>query len=142
MRAFEAEIEVAHRRRVKTTVGAVGRLERPQFYALFGDFETGINEPELTRYQRSMNGVKAEYRGENLAATAFVADTPYRYRRDELQGNGLSGPYQLGARDILANSERISIEVRDRLRSNIVVDSRTLTLVTRSLLARMSRAPS
>lgn len=103
------------------------RLERPQFYALFGDFETGINEPELTRYQRSMNGVKAEYRGTNLAATAFVADTPYRYRRDELQGNGLSGPYQLGARDILANSERITIEVRDRLRSNIVIDSRTLT---------------
>lgn len=103
------------------------RLERPQFYALFGDFETGINEPELARYQRAMNGVKAEYRGENLAATAFVADTPYRYRRDELQGNGLSGPYQLGARDILANSERVTIEVRDRLRSNIVIDSRVLT---------------
>lgn len=103
------------------------RLERPQFYTLFGDFETGINAPELTRYQRSMNGVKAEYRGENLAATAFVADTPYRYRRDEMQGNGLSGPYQLGARDILANSERVTIEVRDRLRSNIVIDSRVLT---------------
>jgi uncharacterized repeat protein (TIGR01451 family) len=103
------------------------RLERPQFYALFGDFATAINEPELTRYQRSMNGVKAEYRGPALAATAFVADTPYRYRRDEMQGNGLSGPYQLGARDILANSETVRIEVRDRLRSNIVIDTRTLT---------------
>lgn len=103
------------------------RLERPQFYALFGDFETGINEPELARYQRSMNGVRAEYRGENLAATAFVADTPYRYRRDEFQGNGLSGPYPLGARDILANSERVTIEVRDRLRAEIIVERRTLT---------------
>ncbi len=103
------------------------RLERPQFYALFGDFETGINEPQLTRYQRSMNGVKAEYGGENLSATAFVADTPYRYRRDEMQGNGLSGPYPLSARGILANSERVTIEIRDRLRSDIIIESRTLT---------------
>ena len=103
------------------------RLERPQFYALFGDFETAINEPQLTRYQRSMNGVKAEYRGQNLAATAFIADTPYRYRRDEMQGSGLSGPYQLGARDVLANSERVTIEVRDRLHAETIVQSRTLT---------------
>lgn len=103
------------------------RLERPQFYALFGDFETAINEPELARYQRSMNGVKAEYGGANLAATAFVADTPYRYRRDEFQGNGLSGPYPLSARDILANSERVRIEVRDRLRPEIIISEQTLS---------------
>jgi uncharacterized repeat protein (TIGR01451 family) len=103
------------------------RLERPQFYALFGDFETAINEPELARYQRALNGGRAEYRGRNFAATAFVADTPYRHRRDELQGNGLTGPYQLGARDILANSERVVVEVRDRLRSDIVISSQTLT---------------
>lgn len=103
------------------------RLERPQFNALFGDFETGIDEPELARYQRALNGARAEYRGQQLAATAFVADTPYRHRRDELQGNGLTGPYQLGARDILANSERVSIETRDRLRSDLVIDRRTLS---------------
>lgn len=74
------------------------RLERPQFYAMFGDFETGISEPQLARYQRALNGAKTEYRGRNLAATAFAADTPYRFRRDEIQGNGLTGPYQLAAR--------------------------------------------
>ena len=103
------------------------RLERPQFYALFGDFETGMNEPQLTRYVRSFNGVKAQYRSEHVAATAFAADTPYRHRREEIQGNGLSGPYQLGARDILPNSERITIEVRDRQRSERIVESKTLT---------------
>jgi len=99
------------------------RLERPQFYAMFGDIETGISEPELARYQRALNGGKAEYRGRNVAATAFVADTPYRFRRDEIQGNGLTGPYPLGARDILPNSERIVIETRDRLHSERIVDS-------------------
>ncbi|HEY6814162.1 MAG TPA: hypothetical protein VI168_01360 [Croceibacterium sp.] len=103
------------------------KLERPQFYALFGDFETGIDEPELARYVRAFNGVKAEYRGDRLAAIAFAADTPTRHRRDELQGNGLSGPYALGARDILANSERITLEVRDRLRADLVVERRVLT---------------
>lgn len=103
------------------------RLERPQFYALFGDYETGINDPQLARYQRSLNGVKAEYRGKNIAANAFAADTPYRYRRDEIQGNGLTGPYQLGTRDLLANSERITLEVRDRLRSDQIVESQVLT---------------
>ena len=103
------------------------RLERPQFYAMFGDIETGISEPELARYQRALNGGKAEYRGRNVAATAFVADTPYRFRRDEIQGNGLTGPYQLGAKDILPNSERITIETHDRLHSERIVDSVSLS---------------
>lgn len=103
------------------------RLERPQFYALFGDYETAITEPQLARYSRALNGAKAEYRGRNVAATAFVSDTPYRARRDEVQGNGLSGPYQLGATGIIPNSERITIEVRSRLRSEQIVDRRSLT---------------
>lgn len=102
------------------------KLERPQFYALFGDYETGIDEPELARYVRSFNGLKTEYRSDSIAATAFAADTPNRYRRIEIQGNGLSGPYSLGARDILANSERITLEVRDQLRSNKVLEQRMM----------------
>ena len=102
------------------------KLERPQFYALFGDYETGIDEPVLARYQRSFNGVKAEYRSDSIQATAFGSDTPYRYRNDEIQGNGLSGPYALSARDIVANSERIAIETRDRLRSDRIVESKSL----------------
>ncbi len=103
------------------------RLERPQFYALFGDYETGLAEPQLTRYVRSFNGVKAQYRSTQVSATAFASDTPYRHRREEIQGNGLSGPYALAARDILPNSERITIETRDRLRSERIVETRTLT---------------
>ncbi len=102
------------------------KLERPQFYAMFGDYETGLNDTQLARYQRSMNGVKAEYRSPQVAVTAFGADTPYRYRRDEIQGNGLTGPYPLNARDILPNTERVRIEVRDRIRSEQIVEARVL----------------
>lgn len=103
------------------------KLERPQFFALFGDYQTAIDEPQLARYVRSFNGVKAQYRSERVSATAFAADEPQSHRRDEIQGNGLSGPYALGARDILANSERITLETRDRLRSERIVEERVLT---------------
>lgn len=103
------------------------RLERPQFVALFGDFDTGLTQTELTRYARAFNGLKAEYRGPRVSATAFAADTPFTHRREEIQGNGLSGPYALGARDVLANSEQIVIETRDRFRSNLIVETRRLT---------------
>ncbi|MDZ3830973.1 MAG: hypothetical protein U0S50_04040 [Sphingopyxis sp.] len=103
------------------------RLERPQFYAMFGDFETGIAEPRLARYQRALNGGKAEYRGKNVAASVFVADTPHRFRRDEIQGSGLAGPYRLGARDIVPNSERIRIETRDRFHGERIVNSVNMT---------------
>jgi uncharacterized repeat protein (TIGR01451 family) len=102
------------------------KLERPQFYALFGDYQTGIDEPELARYQRSFNGVKAEYRSDQLSAQIFGADTPYRYRREEIQGNGLTGPYALASRDVVANSERITLQTRDRLRSDRIVEEKAL----------------
>ena len=103
------------------------KLERPQFYALFGDYDTAIDEPVLTRYVRALNGAKAEYRSERVSALAFASDTPTRHRRDEIQGNGLSGPYVLAGRNLLANSERIVIETRDRLRSDRIVDRHPLT---------------
>nr|WHW29348.1 DUF11 domain-containing protein [uncultured bacterium] len=103
------------------------KLERPQFYALFGDYETGINEPELARYQRAFNGIKAEYKSDQVHLNAFGADSPNRFRREEIQGNGLSGPYALSTRDILANSERITLETRDRFRSDRIVERQELT---------------
>ncbi len=103
------------------------RLERPQFYALFGDYATAIDQPMLARYVRGLNGLKSEYRGQRLAATAFAADQPSSHRREDLPGNGTSGPYGLASRHIRINSEQVMIEVRDRLRPEQVSASRMLT---------------
>ncbi len=97
------------------------RIERETFYALYGDFETGLTRTELTRYSRTLTGVKTEYRGDVLGFTGFAADTGLQSRREEIQGNGLSGPYRLGARNLVLNSDKVVIEVRDRLRSDIIV---------------------
>ena len=102
------------------------KLERPQFAALFGDFQTGLDRPELTRYVRALNGVQAQFDDGRIAATAFAADTAFRTRRVEIQGSGLSGPYGLGVRRLVPNGEHVAIEVRDRLRSNLVIERREL----------------
>ncbi|MBB4152576.1 putative repeat protein (TIGR01451 family) [Sphingomonas jinjuensis] len=103
------------------------RLERREFYALFGDIETAMTDTQLTRYSRTLTGAKAAYQGRWLRASGFVARTAQLYRRDEIQGNGLSGPYRLSSSDIVPNSDKLRIEVRDRFRSERIVASTSLT---------------
>jgi uncharacterized repeat protein (TIGR01451 family) len=103
------------------------RLERREFYALFGDFETGFTDTQLTRYNRTLNGVKTAYEGKRVRATGFAAHTDTLYSRDEIQGNGLSGPYRLSGRNIVPNSDKLRLETRDRFRSELIVATTQLT---------------
>ena len=102
------------------------KLERPQFYALFGDYDTGLTQTELARYSRSLSGFKSEYGGARFAYKAFAADTAQRFVRDEIQGDGTSGLYRLSGQHIVINSEKIAIETRDRLQSHEIVETRVL----------------
>ena len=103
------------------------RIESATFFALYGDFQTGFDQTVLGRYQRTATGVRAAAQLGDVRGEAFGARIGSTFRRDEFQGNGLAGPYTLGSRDILTNSERVTIEVRDRFRSEVVVSSRSLT---------------
>jgi uncharacterized repeat protein (TIGR01451 family) len=102
------------------------KLERDQFYALFGDFESGLGKTELSRYQRTLNGAKVEYHGPMVEFTGFAARTAQTYARDELQGDGTSGLYRLRRAGIVLNSERVRIETRDRYHSEQIIQSRDL----------------
>ena len=42
------------------------RIEKAQFYALFGDYDTGLTVTELSRYSRTLNGIKSEYQGKTV----------------------------------------------------------------------------
>lgn len=103
------------------------RIESAAFYALYGDFEAGFDQTELARYLRTATGFKSEARLGAVQATGFAARTALRHRRDEFQGSGLSGPYRLSSRAIVPNSETVTIEVRDRFRSELVLERRTLS---------------
>ena len=102
------------------------KLERNQFYALFGDFETGLTVTDLSRYQRQFNGLLSEYRGENAGFTMFAAESSQAFNRDEIRGDGTSGLYQLSNAPIITNSEEIRLEVRDRFDSGVVLETTVL----------------
>jgi uncharacterized repeat protein (TIGR01451 family) len=103
------------------------KIERNQFYALFGDFDTNLTVTELSRYSRRFNGLKSEYHGQRFGFNAFAADTDQAFIKDEIRGNGTSGLYRLSHTNIVLNSEQVTIETRDRFHSEIIVSSRTLT---------------
>ncbi len=99
------------------------KIERKRFYALYGDYQTGLEETELSRYARSLTGAKLEYRGDHFEANGFVTDTDQSFVRDEILGDGTSGLYRLSREDIVPGSESITIETRDRFRPERVVEA-------------------
>jgi hypothetical protein len=80
----------------------------------------GLTVTELSRYSRSLTGLKADFGGERFAVNAFAAENRERYGRDEFVGDGTSGPYRLSRTPLVANSDRLRIEVRDRVRTEVV----------------------
>lgn len=102
------------------------RLERKAFYALFGDFRTGFDGTRLGRFDRTLNGVKFERQGRVFSFAGFAADTEQSHVRDELPGSGLASLYQLSRREIVPNTETVTIETRDRVRAERILASRVM----------------
>jgi len=102
------------------------KLEKRQAYALFGDFDTNVTEGRLTSYNRRLTGLKAEYIGDKIQVLGFAAETNQGFVKDEIAAEGLSGPYYLSNDRVLAQSEEITVETRDRVRPDIVLETKTL----------------
>lgn len=103
------------------------KLESDQFFALFGDFQTGFTDTELTKYNRTLTGVQSRYHNQKIDVIVFASESKQAFVRDEIRAQGMSGPYSLSRHNIAMNSEMISIEVRDRFSSEVVVENRLLT---------------
>ena len=103
------------------------RVEKGGYYAMFGDYETGLTETELTRYNRTFTGAKGQWQGNRGQLTAFGTRTDQAFIKDELRGDGTSGLYRLSRQPVLINSEKVIIETRDRFRSERVLSAQLLT---------------
>ncbi len=97
------------------------KLERNRSYALFGDFNTGLAQNELARYDRTFNGVKAHYETKQENADVFATLTDRKVVQDEIRGQGISGFYFLGKSNIVVGTEKLRIETRDKLHNEIVL---------------------
>ena len=102
------------------------KLERKQFYALFGDYTTGLTTTELGRYNRSLNGLHTEYESDHFSLSAFGTQTNQAFVRDEIRGDGTSGMYQLSRTSIVVNSEKVRLETRDRFQSQDVLSTQPM----------------
>lgn len=103
------------------------KLEKNQFYAMFGDYDTGLTVTELSRYSRTLNGVKSEFKNDTVGYNAFASTTAQAYVKDEIQGNGTSGIYKLSRGNLLVNSDKLRIETRDRFQSQVIVSTQAMT---------------
>ena len=103
------------------------KIERDQFYALFGDYDTGLTVTELSRYSRQFNGVKSEMKSDHFDFTVFASQSDQTFVKDEIQGDGTSGLYRLSRKNILINSETVVIETRDRFRSEVILSSQPMS---------------
>ncbi len=103
------------------------KIERDRFYALFGDYNTGLSVTELTRYSRTFTGVKAELHEDALGFSAFATQTSLTSVKDDIRGNGTSGLYHLSRQNIVTNSETIRVETVDRFKSEVILESIQLT---------------
>ena len=92
------------------------KLEKNQFYAMFGDYDTNITEGKLTSYSRRLTGLKTEYVGERFRVIAFGAESNQGFARDEIAADGTSGSFFLNNAPLVVNSETIEIETRDAFR--------------------------
>ncbi len=97
------------------------KVERDRSSAMFGDFHTGLTANEFTRYDRAFNGLLADVDTGAFTVKAFATETAQVLVKDEIPGNGTSGYFFLSRTPVIANSEKVRIEVRDRYHPEIVV---------------------
>lgn len=103
------------------------RLESDEFFFLYGDYQTGLSDTQLTRYNRTLTGVKSRYHDELIDIIVFGSESNQAFVKDEIRGEGKSGPYRLTRSNVAMNTETVSLEVRDRFQSQDMVESKELT---------------
>lgn len=102
------------------------KAEKSGFKAQFGDYQTGLTETKLSRYDRRLSGLQTVYESERFAFTGFAAETNQAFVKDELAADGTSGPFRLSSAPLVRNSESIFVETRDRFRPDVVIATTTL----------------
>lgn len=102
------------------------RLDRGRSYAMFGDFDADMNGLALAGYSRKLTGAKLhleDHAGSFITLTGARPGTAFA--RDVIPGGSLSLA-QLSYGEILAGSESVTLEVRDRRNPEVIISSELL----------------
>ncbi|HKQ59748.1 MAG TPA: hypothetical protein VJS92_00605, partial [Candidatus Polarisedimenticolaceae bacterium] len=102
------------------------RIDGPRGYAQWGDFSAGFPQAELTRYGRALSGASGRVASGPLAFEGFAASSDQLLVRDLFEPDGTSGPFLLRRHPVVARSETVIVEVRERFRTEEILSRRTL----------------
>ena len=103
------------------------KVEKERFSSLFGDFDTELARSELTRYERRLNGVSADYFGKRIDVKGFASEVGQAFVRDEIPGDGTSGTYRLSRNGLVRFGEQVRIVTRDRFQLDEIIEAEQLT---------------
>ena len=107
------------------------RIDKNRSYLLYGDFATA-SSPEVRKLSqdgRNSTGLQYVYNSGNTRVTSHYSRDSLKQVIEEFPANGTSGPFALnkaGANDLFANSEIVSVQVRDRNQPNVILRSTPL----------------
>ncbi len=103
------------------------RFDRGRSYAMFGDFESGLETSRLLGYSRKLTGGKIHIEndeGDFVTVTGARPDTAFA--RQVIPGGSL-GLVQLAYGEILPGSEVLSLETRDRRNPEVILSREILS---------------
>ena len=109
------------------------KLKKDDNHAMWGNFKIGYTDNTLAHVDRSLYGANARYQSKAVTGfgekryliDGFAAEAGTVAGRDEFRGTGGS-LYYLRHQDILTGSERVRIEIRDKV-SGMVLAVKNLT---------------
>jgi hypothetical protein len=102
------------------------RYDSPNGFAQWGDFSTGFDRTELSRYDRRLTGASGRFGDDKITVEGFGASTDQQVVRDVFESDGTSGPYLLSRSPVVAGSEAVFLEVHDRFRTDEVLSRRVM----------------
>lgn len=105
------------------------KIEKDQSYIMYGDYETQLDESKLAAYNRSFTGGKLHLETTYIDTDAFISYNDQALVKEELQGEGISGYYYL-QENILENSEKITLEIRDRNHPDVILEEQQMSRYT------------
>jgi uncharacterized repeat protein (TIGR01451 family) len=97
------------------------RLDGPRGFVQWGDFSTAFDRTELARYDRRMTGATGKVTTGRVAFEGFASSSDQEVVRDVFAPDGTSGPFLLTRSPVVARSETVLIEVRDRFQTDKVL---------------------
>ncbi|MEZ5344749.1 MAG: isopeptide-forming domain-containing fimbrial protein [Pyrinomonadaceae bacterium] len=103
------------------------RIDRGRSYAMFGDFDAGLDSNRLLGFSRRLTGAKVHVENRNgdfVTVTGARPDTAFA--RQVIAGGSL-GLIQLNYADVLPGSEVLMIETRDRRNPELILSREVLS---------------